>query len=79
MAEGGDFAIEQPELDKDLDNKNGDDQYDFNVDTEIDTTKPFVPGTASTPYHGGEQIELLEQSGLPSFDEDIPLLGDRTQ
>ena len=25
MAEGGDFGIEQPELDKDLDNKNGPD------------------------------------------------------
>ena len=76
MAEGGDFAIEQPELDKDLDNKNGDDQYDFNVDTEIDTSQPlFPPEAESTRY--GEQIELNELSGLPekSFDEDIPLLG----
>ena len=75
MAEGGDFAIEQPELDKDLDNKNGDDQYDFNVDTEIDTSQPlFPPEAESTRY--GEQIELNELSGLPekSFDEDIPLL-----
>ena len=80
MAEVGDFAIEQPELDKDLDNKNGDDQYDFNVDTEIDTSQPlFPPEAESTRY--GEQIELNELSGLPekSFDEDIPLLGDRAQ
>ena len=76
MAEGGDFAIEQPELDKDLDNKNGDDQYDFNVDTEIDTSKPDAE---STRY--GEEIEmqhmLHEQSGLPetSFDETSLLTG----
>ena len=75
MAEGGEFGMEQPDLDKDLDNKNGDDQYDFNVDTEIDTSQPlFPPEAESTRY--GEQIELNELSGLPetSFDEDIPLL-----
>ena len=49
-------------------------------ETETNTTQPFQPGVASTPYHGGEQIEMhtvsQEQSGLPetSFDEDIPLL-----
>ena len=75
MAGVGEFAIDQPEVDKDLDNKNGDDQDDINVDTEIDTTQPlFPPEAESTRY--GEQIELQELSGLPetSFDEDIPFL-----
>ena len=78
MAEGGEFGMDQPELDKELDNKD-DDQYNFDLDTEIDTTKPFDPDAESTRY--GEQIELQmfqkEKSGLAetSFDEDIPLLG----
>ena len=73
MAEGGDFGIDQPDLDKTLDNKD-----DYN-DEEVNTTRPFKPGTASTPYHGGEQHEMQtiqhEQSGIPetSFDE-TPLL-----
>ena len=80
MAEGGgDFGIDQPDLDDQLD-INHDDSDDDDDEQEVNTTRPFQPGTASTPYHGGEQIEMQtmqhEQSGLPetSYDE-IPLLG----
>ena len=77
MAEGGDFGNENPDLDNKLDN---DDEQ------EVDTTRPFQPGAASTPYHLGEQIELKtrqrEQSGLSntSYDEtadvETPLFSD---
>ncbi|KAJ7371908.1 hypothetical protein OS493_022005 [Desmophyllum pertusum] len=79
MAEGGDeFGMDNPYLDHDIDHDDDDDEQ------EVDTTRPFQPGTASTPYHEGEQIPMQtfrhEQSGLPetSFDEQIPLLGDFT-
>jgi len=74
MAEGGDFDNENPILDDKIDNDGGDEQ-------EINTTGPFQPGAASTPYHGGEEIEMQtmhhEKSGLPdtSYDE-VPLLSD---
>ena len=83
MAEGGDFGIDQPELDKTLDNKDDDDD-----EQEVNNTDTFDPYFASTPGHGdddGEQYEMQtrqhEQSRIPetSFDEDIPLLGGRTQ
>ena len=81
MAEGGEFGMDQPDLDYRLEHDDDDDDDDD--EQEVNTTRPFQPGTASTPYHGGEQHEMQtmqhEQSGLPSFDEDIPLLGDRTQ
>ena len=77
MAEGGgEFGMDQPDLDHDIDHDDDDDDDD---DDEVNTTRPFQPGTASTPYHGGEQHEMQtmqhEQSGLPetSFDE-TPLL-----
>ena len=77
MAEGGEFGMDQPDLDHDIDHDDDDDDDE----QEVNTTQPFKPGTASTPYHGGEQHEMQtiqhEQSGLPetSFDEDnIPLL-----
>ena len=69
MAEGGEFGMDQPDLDHDIDHEQ-----------EVNTTRPFYPGSASTPYHGGEQHEMQtmqhEQSGLPetSFDE-VPSLG----
>ena len=71
MAEGGgDFGFHDTELDRAIDN---DDMPD-----EQDTTRPFRPQAASTPYHGGEQFEMQtmidEQSGLPSYDETTPLL-----
>ena len=78
MAEGGEFGMEQPDLDHDIDHDDDDDDDD---EQEANRTQPFQPGTVSTPYHGGEQHEMQtmqhEQSGLPetSFDE-IPSLGD---
>ena len=78
MAEGGEFGMDQPDLDHELDHDDDDDDDD---EQEANRIQPFQPGTASTPYHGGEQHEMQtmqhEQSGLPvtSFDEDIPLLG----
>ena len=78
MAEGGEFGMDQPDLDHDIDHDDDDDDDDD--EQEVNTTRPFQPGTASTPYHGGEQHEMQtmqhEQSGLPetSFDE-IPSLG----
>ena len=77
MAEGGEFGIDQPDVDYRLEHDDDDDDDG----QEVNTTQPFHPGTASTPYHGGEQHEMQtmqhEQSGLPetSFDENIPLLG----
>ena len=78
MAEGGEFGMDQPDLDHRLDYDDDDDDDDD--EQEANRTHPFQPGTVSTPYHGGEQHEMQtmqhEQSGLPetSFDE-IPLLG----
>ena len=78
MAEGGEFDMDQPDLDHDIDHDDDDDDDD---EQEANRTQPFQPGTASTPYHGGEQHKMQtmqhEQSGLPetSFDENIPLLG----
>ena len=75
MAEGGfkheDFGIRLL--------GHGDDDDDD--DQEGNTTRPFQPGTASTPYHGGEEIEMQtrkhEQTRLPetSYQETTPLLG----
>ncbi|KAL9968164.1 hypothetical protein ACROYT_G026504 [Oculina patagonica] len=71
---GGDFGFEDPDLDQDLDHDNDDEE-----EQEVDTTRPFQPGEASTPYHGGEQHEMQtmqhEQSGLPDTSyEETPLL-----
>ena len=73
MAEGG-TENENPWLDHDLDHDGADDDDE----EEVDTTRPFQPDTASTPYHNGEQIEMhtlpSEMSGLSeiSFDKSIP-------
>ena len=78
MAEGGGyFGYEDPYLDRDLDHDDNDDNDDD--EQEVDTTRPFQPGSASTPYHGGEQYEMQtmqpEQSGLPDTSyEETPLL-----
>ena len=83
MAEGG-FDNENPWLDDHIDH-DGDDDDDNDDEEEVDTTRPFQPGTASTPYHNGEQIAEIEthtfpreQSELPdtSFVEKIPFLRD---
>jgi len=74
---GGDFGYKDPELDRLLD-------HDDDEEQEVDTTHPFQPGAASTPYQpgapylGGEQTEMHtmqhEQSGLPdtSYEEGTP-------
>jgi len=81
MAEGGgEFCHEDPDLDNRLDHDSDEGKQ------EVDTTCPFQPGVASTPYqpgdryHGGQQTEmstfLHEQSGLPDTSyEETPLLG----
>ena len=73
MAEGGEFGMDQPDLDEEID-------HDSDYEQESNRNEPLQPpGASSTPYHGGEQIELQnmqhEQSGIPeiSFDE-IPSL-----
>ena len=84
MAEGGgEFGFHDSKLDDVIDN---DDIYDDDEsisvlseeEQEVDSTQPFKPTTASTPYHGGEQHEMQtmqhEQSGLPSYYERTPLL-----
>jgi len=60
MAEGsGEFGYEDLELDNRLDHDGSDDDGQ-----EVNTTEPFDPVSASTPYqpgtpyHGGEQMEM---------------------
>ena len=89
MAEGGEFGIQQPELDKELDNNSKDAEdngyvYDDDAEQEIDTSKPiFLPSAQSTPYHDGEEIQLKtmrhEKSGSPekSFYEIPSVWGDK--
>ena len=72
MAEGRDFGYEDDRLDYNLDHDDDDEQ-------EVDKSRPFQPGAASTPYHGGEQHPMQtmmhEQSGLPDTSyEETPLL-----
>ena len=75
MAEGEDpFAYKDPVLDDNLDN----DDYQ-----EVDRTRPFQPGAASTPYYR-EQYEMQtmmhEQNGLPDASyEETPLLGAQSE
>ena len=69
MADGGEFGYDDPNLDHAIDH---DDPNEYDVDEEqINTTQPFQPVQASTPYHQGEQMEIQtiqhEQSGLPSY------------
>ena len=81
MTEGGDFGYEDPvhdylldHDDDDDDNDHDDNDHDYNDDDddddddqEVNRTKPFKPGAASTPY--GEQYEMQtmmhKQEGLP--------------
>ena len=69
MTDGGEFGYDDPNLDHAIDH---DDPNEYDVDEEqINTTQPFQPVQASTPYHQGEQMEIQtiqhEQSGLPSY------------
>ena len=72
MATGEDpFAFKDSDLDNKMDND--DDRQEAN------TTRPFEPYAASTPYNGREKIEMQtmqhEQSGLPDTSyEETPLL-----
>ena len=73
MAEGGEFENKNKPLDDLID-------FDSDDEQEVDTTRPFQPDAASTPYHGGEQHEMQtmmhEQSGLPDTSyEETPLFG----
>ena len=72
MAESRDFGYDDERLDYNIDHDDDDEQ-------EVDTTRPFQPGAASTPYYGREQYEMQtmmnEQSGLPdTSNEETPLL-----
>lgn len=65
MAEGG-FDDENPDLDWHLDH---DDEDDDDDEQGVNRTWPFQPGSAFTPCHAGEKIEIHmlpeEQCGLP--------------
>ena len=79
MATRGDFGYDDPKLDDDIDHDDDDDD-----DQEVNTTQPFQPGAASTPYHDGEQHEMQtmmhEQEGLPDTSyEETSLLGAQQQ
>ena len=69
MAEGGELRDEHFELIMEDIQPRGDDDDD----QEVDTTRPFQPGAASTPYHE-MQTMMHEHSGLPSYDETTPLV-----
>ena len=77
MAEGGDYpdiGIDEPI------NPNDDDHDD---QESLNTTQRFTPGQASTPHHGGEQIEMQtmqkERSwGLPSYEEETSFVDDES-
>ena len=76
MAEGGDFGYDDPDLDYNIDHDDDDDQ-------EVNTTRPFHPGAASTPYHGVVQHEMPtmqhEQSGNFLHQEDKQNLLERAK
>ena len=79
MAEGGEFGYVDPDLDDDESVS-----VPSEEEQEVDTTRPFLPGAASTPYHFWEQHEMPimqeEQSGLPDTShEETPLLGAQAQ
>ena len=77
MAEGGDISFENPTYDPDIDPDEDIDPNNYDVYEEAhNTTQPFNPGQASTPY----QTTMHEQSGLPdtSFTENVPLLNQQT-
>ena len=91
MAEGGgEFSYEDPNLDHDIDHDsdeevvNPNDYDDDAVQEQLNTTQPFRPGQASTPYHAGEQWEMQtmqeEHAGLPDTSyAETPLLGGQQQ
>ena len=73
MAEGGQFGYDDPDLDDKIDHDDDDDidpsSYDDDaVKESLNKTQPFKPVRASSPYHGGEQVEMQtmhdEQTGM---------------
>ena len=78
---GGKFGYEDPDLDNRLEHDDDNDE-----EQEVERTRRFQPGAASTPYQPGapyhvvEQMEMRtmqhEQSGLPdtSYQEETTLL-----
>ena len=81
MAEGGDTTFENPAYDPyDVDDP---DELgpDYNVDDIQqqfhNTTQPFNPGQASTPYQW--QTMHQEHGGEPSYDEKTPLISAQQQ
>jgi len=77
MAEGGEWRPDDDEWKTEFWNKmnSNDDKEEVNV------TGPFVPGSSSTPYHRGQEVEMQtqqhEHSGLPDTSyAETPLLGD---
>ena len=79
MAEGGGF--ENPTYDPDPFDEQHDDDDDDNQDPN--ETAPFIPGSASTPGPGGEEIPMQtmshEQSGLPEASYTETSFGSGTQ
>jgi len=79
MAESSETTFKNPAYEPD-DPCDDDDVVDPNsydddaVQQSLNTTQPFQPGSASTPYHRGEQIEMQttqheESGGRPSYEE----------
>ena len=74
-AEGSDyFGYDDSHLDDKIDHDNGNDD-----EKEGNRTRPFQPGTVSTPYHRGKEHEMQnmqkENSRLPDTSyEESPLL-----
>ena len=83
MADGGfDFGYDDPDLDYKIDHDDYDDDDDGEDNSflaqrkraiaekqkTLNETAPFRPGFSSTPYHGGESVEM------PSYDERTPLI-----
>lgn len=79
---GGDIVFDDPALDNWLDHNDDDDdeEKEDKQEQEQNRLQPFKPGTASTPYHGVEEIEMQarqhKKTGLPdtSYDEETPFL-----
>ena len=75
MAEGGgEFGLDDPYTSKAIDNDGYEDD-DGVQKKPRDTTRPFyTPQRTSTPYYGGEQVQMQtvqhEKSGMPSYEED---------
>jgi len=52
------FDPYDPSLDDRDDDDDNDDDDNDDDEQEVNTTRPFQPGSASTPYQGGEQYEM---------------------